>query len=187
LEYFFAEKNAMELAARVRSHIRELSSAAWHLDLFAHSLGNRLMLEALHVPTHKMRKKLVRNFYSLAPAVKDDAIEIDHKFYRSVQHCEKMFVFHSDQDEVLKIAFFLAEWSKALGYEGFDNRGIEPKNVQFVDCTELVDGHSAYFDIGAIYSFLKNQQAKKILNAQNVRLLADGAVVQIAESLTIRN
>lgn len=179
LEYFYAEKNAAELASRAKSHIQNLSQSATHLDILAHSMGNRLMLEALQNASSEKGKKLVRNFYSLAPAVKDNSIEINQPFFRSVEQCEKMFVFHSNRDGVLKIAFFLAERSEALGYKGADNPAKAPENVQFIDCTEFVDGHSDYFNTSSFYYFMQKESENFIPDIMNVKLLKDGMVSKI--------
>lgn len=173
-EYFSAKTNTKKLAFRMQSHLQELSQKAAKLDALAHSMGNRLLLEALQLSPQ--RNVLIRNFYSLAPAVKDKDIELGRPFYPSVLQCEKMFVFHSDRDDVLKYDFFLAEHARALGYEGVDVVSKEPNNVQFVDCTEFVNGHSGYFEADPLYDFFNNQQANQTLNVMNVKLLVDGLV-----------
>lgn len=179
VEYFYAEKNATELASRAKSHIQNLSQSAAYLDILAHSMGNRLMLEALQNISIEKGKKRVRNFYSLAPAVKDNSIEVNQPFFRSVEQCEKMFVFHSNRDDVLKIAFFLAERSEALGYKGVDNPAKEPENIQFIDCTEFVDGHSGYFNALPFYYFMQKEAENFIPDSMNVKLLKDGMVSKI--------
>jgi esterase/lipase superfamily enzyme len=174
LEYFSAEKNAKALADRMRLHLNLLSFFATEVDLLAHSMGNRLVLEALESDSHQQNRKLIDNFYSLAPAVDDDSIEQNHTYYHSTEQCKKIFVFHSACDDVLKILYVIAEENKALGSQGDGNPKLMPKNVQFVDCSDFVHGHSDYFTVPSLYAFIKNQQTHKIPSLPNVKLLADG-------------
>lgn len=173
-EYFKAEKNTDNLAPRLQDHLQTLSQVASSFDVMAHSMGNRLILEAL-VPATQTQP-IVRNFYSLAAAVKDKDIEMGHPFYLSALQCQNVFILHSDHDDVLKYDFFLAEHAEALGYAGLDKASKEPKNVQFIDCTEFVDGHSGYFDALPVFSFVKNQQMGQISSAMNVKLQINGLV-----------
>ncbi len=174
LEYYAAEKNTQKLAPRMHAYLETLSDTAAHLDVLAHSMGNRLILEALQLSNKPT--PIVRNFYSLAAAVKDKDIEMGHPFYQAALQSRNLFIFHSDRDDVLKYDFLVAERSEALGYGGLDKASKEPKNIQFVDCTQFVNGHSGYFEKDAmpLYIFLKNQQIGQITSAINVELLSDG-------------
>lgn len=179
-EYFSAEKNADELTLRMRSHLSTLSFFSGTLDVLAHSMGNRLVLSALDYLSDRAPKKTIQNFYSLAAAVDDESIEKRQKYYYSTQHCENMYVFHSGRDEVLKIFYLLAERDSALGSKGVEDLKLTPKNIQFIDCTALVGGHSEYFSAPALYKFIQNQhehQTPSSYIAPNVRLLADGFLV----------
>lgn len=172
LEYYAAEKNTKKLAPRMQSYLETLSKTAASLDVMAHSMGNRLILEALELSSAP--SPIVRNFYSLAAAVKDKDIEVGHPFYQAALQAKNLLIFHSDRDDVLKYDFLLAEHAEALGYEGLDKTSKEPKNIQFIDCTQFVDGHSGYFKAAPLYVFLKNQQAGQIVSSINVTLLPSG-------------
>lgn len=176
LEYFSAERNAKALADRMRLHLSLLSTFAVEVDLLAHSMGNRLVLEALESDSQQQKRKLVHNFYSLAPAVDDDSIEQNHTYYHSTKQCKHMFVFHSNYDDVLKILYLLAEKDKALGSEGDGDPRLMPKNVQFVDCSDFVKGHSDYFTVPCLYAFINNQQRHRTPTMPNVKLLANGSI-----------
>ena len=182
LEYFAAKKNADLLASRMRTNLSALLFFAEKVDLLAHSMGNRLVLEALDHFTPINQTKTVQNFYSIAAAVDNESIEKNQRFFFSTKQCQNIYVFYSERDKVLKLAYSLAERDKALGYEGAENFSLVPENVQFIDCTPCVDGHSAYFTSQPFYSFIANQLAKKIsFSNQHLRLLADGGIELISE------
>ena len=156
LEYYDAKRHASKLASTMRSHLEFLAASAARVDVLAHSMGNRLMLEALNYYSNA-DKKIIQQFYSFAAAVDNESIEIDEKYYPATLNCEKMFVFYSKRDDVLKWYYGLAEWDKALGYEGVENLKKLPENVQLIDYTNLVSQHSQYFSIAPIYEFIKKQ------------------------------
>ncbi len=156
LKYYDAERHVSKLAATVRSHLELFSASSARVDVLAHSMGNRLMFEALNFHSNAA-KKIVHNFYSFAAAVDNESIEINEKYYPSTQNCEKIFVFYSKHDNVLKWSYSLAEWDKALGYEGVENSKKLPANVQLIDYTNFIGQHSQYFSYLPAYDFIKNQ------------------------------
>lgn len=181
LDYFEAEENANGLAERMQGHLRELCKVARSVDILAHSMGNRLLFKALDCTLTD--KPLIRNFYSVAPAVNANSIEVANIFYRSAQQCQELCVFHSNHDEVLKWAYILAELSEALGYEGDADPDKEAPNVQFIDCTPFVNGHSAYFQAIPFYLYIQLQNLQRIPSpktAQNVILQQNGTVLSLA-------
>lgn len=156
LKYYDAKHHVSKLAKTMRSHLEFLSDSAVTVDVLAHSMGNRLMLEALNSPFH-MPKKIVHNFYSFAAAVDDKSVEVNEKYYLSTQNCEKLFVFYSKRDDVLKWCYSLAEWDPALGYEGAENPKKLPKNVELINYTDLIGQHSQYFSVLPAYEFIEKQ------------------------------
>ncbi len=176
-DYFDAKKHADLLANRMKESISHLASQALKIDLFAHSMGNRLILEALKLLPSNPDKKPIENFYSLAPAVDNESIEKGEEFYPSTKQCKNIFVFHSERDEVLKYLYLAAERDRALGYEGEEHSRNVPMNVQFVDCTAFVGGHSEYFQANPLYQFILSQHEKLIdspISAMHLKLLGDG-------------
>lgn len=156
LEYFEAKQHVSKLAKKMRTHLEFLSKSAAKVDVLAHSMGNLLMLEALDYHPHQ-KKKLVQNYYALAPAVDNEVLEKKEKYYYSTQNCENLFVFYSKGDEVLKWSYSLAEWDRALGFEGAEHPSKLPQNVQLINCTHFISGHSQYFSLLPLYDFIKNQ------------------------------
>ncbi|MBS0604555.1 MAG: alpha/beta hydrolase [Verrucomicrobia bacterium] len=156
LEYYDAKRHVSKLAMTMRSHLEFLSASAARVDVLAHSMGNRLVLEALDYRTQG-DKKVVHNLYSLAAAVDNESIEKNEKYYLSTQNCEKLFVFYSKRDDVLKWYYNIAEWDKALGCDGAEDPRKIPENVQLINYTNFIGQHSQYFTVLPIYDFIKKQ------------------------------
>ena len=156
LEYFEAKHNVSQLAEKMRAHLELLSTSAAKLDVLVHSMGNFLMLQALDY-SPLQQKKLVHNYYALAPAVDDETLGKKEKYYYSTQNCENVFVFYSRRDEVLKWSYTLAERDRALGYEGAEHPDRLPQNVHLINYTNFIGGHSEYFTSLPMYEFIKNQ------------------------------
>jgi esterase/lipase superfamily enzyme len=156
LKYYDAERHVSRLAKTMRSHLEFLSASAARVDVLAHSMGNRLIFEALDYPSNG-GKKVVYNFFSLAAAVDNESIEKKEKYYHATQNCEKIFVFYSERDEVLKWAYRLAEGDKALGYEGDKDPKKLPENVQLINYTNFIGEHSQYFTVLPLYEFIRTQ------------------------------
>jgi hypothetical protein len=53
-------------------------------------------------------------------------------------------VAYSKHDQVLREAYTLGVWDRALGLTGPENPAACTLNVASVDCSETVKGHSAY-------------------------------------------
>jgi esterase/lipase superfamily enzyme len=183
LEYFDAEKNALELAQRTRTHLILLSKITKTIDILAHSMGNRLMFEALDFPPQDTMKRTIENFYSFGAAVDKDSIERYHKYDYSTENCRDLYVFHSNRDEVLKFLYRIAQWKGALGSEAPSNLTKVAKNIQLIDCTAFVTGHSQYFSALPLYKFINKQHLKELPPpdvAQNVVILKDGTIKRLS-------
>ena len=176
LAYYFAKDNAEKLSPRMAANLGALAGVAHKVDVIAHSMGNLIMLRALS----GMSTGPVQNYYSFAAAVDEDSIEKSHSYYSATQQCKDLYVFHSDDDDALKIAFEIAEGGEeALGEDENIDLPDMPSNVQFINCTAFVDGHSGYFEQRAepVYLFIQNQQAANTpapTMMQKATLLADG-------------
>lgn len=153
IDYGLAVENADSLKNRVRSHLLDLHQMTPYVDVLAHSLGNRVLLEALNFEIDN--KPLVQNFYAMAPAVNAEAIELNHDLFQSTLNIKNLFVLHSSRDDVLKLAYPLTSGQEALGACSKPKLKKLPENVQFVDASDLVAGHGYYFDTKSIYKFLE--------------------------------
>lgn len=156
LKYLDAKRRVSKLAKTMRAHLEFLHASSARVDVLAHSMGNRLLFEALNYPSNGT-KKIVQNFYSFAAAVDNESIESNEKYYQSTQNCEKLFIFYSKHDDVLKWLYSLVEWDKALGFEGAEDPEDLPKNVQLIDYTNFIGQHSYYFIALPVYEFIKKQ------------------------------
>jgi esterase/lipase superfamily enzyme len=156
LEYYDAKSHVSKTAPKMRSHLEFLSASAAKVDVLAHSMGNLFVLEALNYQSSP-DKKILQNFYSIAPAVDDESVEKKGKYYFSTQNCDKVFVFFSKRDEVLKWLYSFAEWDLALGYEGAEAPNKLPPNVQLINYTNSISNHSQYFTYLPFYEFIKQQ------------------------------
>lgn len=177
IEYEQATQNADKLKKRVRSHILDLSKVTNHIDVMAHSLGNRVMLEALSFDAE--HKPLIQNFYSMAPAVNASSIQMHRPLFKACGNIKNLFVMHSDNDDVLKFVYPVASGREALGIEYKPSFKNLSENIQFVDCTEFVKGHSYYFLTDQIYRFIEKcstHQNPLPPEARRVQLKKDGSV-----------
>ncbi len=154
LEYFEAKENAEEITKRTFQLINQIASEASQVDIMAHSMGNYLFLEAM-----KKSKEpgLVTNYFSLGAAVDNESIQKGEVYYSSIKNCKEVYVAYSEEDEVLEYLYTLAEFDKALGGSGIEDISKLPKHVQLVDCSEIVDSHSAYFESPQLYKFIQKR------------------------------
>ncbi|HSX13374.1 MAG TPA: alpha/beta hydrolase [Chlamydiales bacterium] len=179
--YSNAEKNAKNpmLRDRLALTLSALSHSASCVDVIAHSMGNRVLLEALS-HTLERHSPIIRNFYSFAAAVDDDSIETGNEYAIGAALCKSIYVFHSDVDIALH-GYNAIEQHEALGSDENIDINKAPKNVQFIDCTLILKGnHSAYFteDADPIYSYIGNEQKKETIaaNPKQWKVLEDGTI-----------
>jgi esterase/lipase superfamily enzyme len=174
-KYLEARRNTALAAPKFREFLETVNGIASKIDVAAHSLGNRLVLEALK--EKKAIKPLIENFLSVAPAVDEDSIYRGQIFYLSTKLCKNMYVFFSKRDDVLKWIFPLPELHEALGYEGDQNPTKLPENIQMIDCSAIVDGHDNYLLAKPVYAYVKkvaSNQSPGPLAVQDVVIKTDG-------------
>ncbi|MDE0190475.1 MAG: alpha/beta hydrolase [Gammaproteobacteria bacterium] len=155
LEWFAAKSRANAVAARFRRLIVRIAHATASLDVMSHSLGARVVLKALRgVPGSGQP---VRNYFCLAAAVDNESLEQDKEFAESINHTKAMFVLHSNKDGVLTLAYRVAEFDRALGLSGPEDKAfIENRtpNVFVVNCKNKVDRHGGYKHSVDVYSYM---------------------------------
>jgi esterase/lipase superfamily enzyme len=151
--YPLAKLRANALGDSVFARLKKVVEAAKAVDIMTHSLGARVILKALQnaAPTGTT----VRNLFLTAPAVDNESIQKDEKFFISTQACRNVYVFHSKNDNVLKLAFPIMDFDKALGLNGPANAKKVGSNVQLVNCSNTVKAHSDYRKRLELYSFIK--------------------------------
>ena len=185
LEYFEAKENAEEITKRAFQFINLIASEAAQVDVMAHSMGNYLFLEAMKKPEVP---GLVTNYFSLGAAVDNESIQKGEVYYSSIKNCKEVYVAYSKEDEVLEYLYTLAELDKALGGSGIEDISKLPKHVQLVDCSEIVDSHSAYFESPQLYQFIQRRASGAPPlpeNAKKVKLPAYSEIVVLPVSSTL--
>jgi esterase/lipase superfamily enzyme len=159
MEYFEAQKNITKLSPRLKELLTKYQALGCRVDVIAHSMGNRFVLEALNFKTEQGSPKLVENFFSVAPAVDNEAVDRGGSFYDATFQMEQMYVFFSEKDDVLRWFYVLPEMDDALGFKGSENRSKLADNVQLVDCTAVIESHAGYLYSLPMYNYLYDVQA----------------------------
>jgi esterase/lipase superfamily enzyme len=179
LDYSLAADHVDKLKSRVRKHLMDLYQVTPHIDVIAHSLGNKVVLEALNFYPADAKRPIVKHFYALAPAVDAISIQKGKSLHQSTLNIESMFVFHSSNDDVLKFVYPLTSGKEALGIEINPPFKKLENTIQFIDCTKLVQGHGYYFQAEPIYKFIQrvsNHKNPLPQSAKKVCLAKDGSV-----------
>lgn len=119
--------------------------AARSIDIQAHSLGARLVLGALQTSAP------VQDVFLLAPAVPADSLNGGKIDARIIVKFERIVVFSSRRDRVLKYAYPVGSLSfkPAMGHA---MKGELMEGVHNVDCTDLVASHGGYRTTPACYT-----------------------------------
>lgn len=190
LEYWKAEGNANNIAPCVGKYLAEVASIAKSVDVIAHSMGNRVVLKALQTePALQEQSSLINRIFCFAPAIDNESVEKGEMFRPSERRCREVVVFYSKNDTVLQRLYPLAKLDRALGYSGAEHPYRLPSNVQQVDCTDVVSGHSAYFDAESVFQFIRNKAsgtAPPASEARSLILQPDGTAFVITPSMLER-
>lgn len=154
LEWWQGKSRANAVARLFRSLIEGISINANAVDLMSHSLGARVSLKALK---ESQAQGVVRNYFCTAPAVDNESLEPDEEFFRSVPSCGRLFVFHSARDGVLRISYQAAEWDRALGLYGPEDKDYisrKARTVFVANCKKIVGTHGGYKRADALYKYI---------------------------------
>jgi hypothetical protein len=120
----------------------------------SHSLGARVSLKALK---ESLLKNVVRNYYCTAPAVDNECLEPGEEFFSSVASCGRVFVFHSARDGVLRLTYEAAEWDRALGLYGPEDKeyvSTRAKTIYVANCKRQVSKHGGYKRADKMYKYM---------------------------------
>lgn len=158
LNYYSAKRRASAVSPRVNRWIDDMRSNGATIDIMGHSMGCRVSLLALQEKTQF--SKMIRNLFLTAAAVDNESIEKDEEYYKSACGCDKLYVFHSKNDNVLNISYRTAERDAALGYSGPENPAYiieNSPNVKVINCKNVVLKHGGYKDCAGMYSYIKSE------------------------------
>ena len=117
------------------------------IRLQAHSLGARVVAEAVKTLHEQGRTDVVTSVAFLGGAIPNESVAMDGRYGPAIEnathHTEN---FWMDSDLVLDTAFTIAEFTQAVGNDGCD--GTEPSN--YTDREVDIDGHTDYYkpDVG---------------------------------------
>jgi esterase/lipase superfamily enzyme len=181
VEYRIAKTQLQKVKPILAKTLSHLSSSVASVDVIAHSMGNRLLLETLN-SMQEGAKQVVRNFFAWAPAVDNESIDMNQVYYPATQLCQNLYVFFSQRDGVLKWDYPIPELDMALGLAGDENSSQLPKNTQLVDCTDVIDEHSAYILSKPIYDYLQKIQEDELftpVRSKNVKISEEGSSVVV--------
>jgi esterase/lipase superfamily enzyme len=158
--YFSAKRRLPDAGRHLRRWVKRLQGACRAVDLLAHSLGSRLVRQALtpdasaekapHVSESETVR--VRNLFAVAPALRlSDVTEAP-----DAPMFDRGFLFYTRNDTVLGRWFPLFEWESALGYAGPEVLPdlSPPAPVTAVNCDRIVGSHVDYLDHEAFYRYL---------------------------------
>lgn len=168
--YFSAKERANEMAPRFRSLMQKFKHhGASQIDVVAHSMGNKLVLDSVNFAKNPKSPNLIHRFFSVAPAIADSCIDKSGVFYQASQNCDQMYVFYSLQDSILKWEFPFLEWKQALGYLGDSYpRELSP-HIQMIDCTETVETHEGYLYALPVFNYIQQTSLNPQLSPEYVQ------------------
>ena len=136
--------------------LKKLSHVCASLDVMSHSLGAAVTLHAL---LGGNAQKMVRNYFCTAPAVDNESLEPGEEYHDALKCCEKIFVFHSSKDGVLRLLYKVAEQDRALGVYGPDDSNFvltTDKGLFVANCKRVVDEHGGYKNSLPVYQYMQS-------------------------------
>lgn len=144
-----ADARAPHAAPYLTQLVQMLKDKGNTVVLEAHSLGNKVMLEALG----KIPAGSLHEYVMAAPAV--DYGVLTGKYAKNIVG-HKGTLMYSRRDDVLKWAYRLVPYnwtSPALGYNG-PKTSVPGVDLHMYDMTSYIDSHSAYRDAEMFYKLV---------------------------------
>ncbi len=160
IEWWQGKSRANGVARMFRRQIEKLHSVCSSIDVMSHSLGARVTLKALKgssVPN------LVRNYYCTAPAVDNESLEPREEFHDSLTSTNNLYVFHSARDGVLSMSYRAAEFDRALGLNGPEDKAFVLQthhNIYVANCKKVIDSHGGYKRSEELYQYISASMTK---------------------------
>lgn len=146
LAFLLAWTRAPEAGQRLASALLWSCADAASLDVEGHSLGCRVALEALSCGLR------VRNVILAGAAVDNESIHRDQKYGEAIDQAEHALIAYSRRDDVLRRAYPLARWDRALGLTGPEDVSRVAPHVMSVDLQDSIPAHSAYKNSADFYA-----------------------------------
>jgi esterase/lipase superfamily enzyme len=155
----FARGRAGDTAPRFARLLADLRSAGATVDLNTHSLGAHVAFEALRDGP----PQVVRNAWNFASAVDNESIEFKERYFAATGRCERVYVFHSKNDPVLRVWYRIGdffEFDTALGYSGPEDPAAiitHSPHVRVINCKDVVSSHGGYRSTGQVWSYMSQE------------------------------
>lgn len=154
LDWWQAKRRANAVARLFRFLLDSLVGKASAVDVMSHSLGARVTLKALKGSPGR----LVRNYFCTAPAVDNECLEGNEEFADAIPSCDRLYIFHSSRDEVLRFAYAASEQDLALGLYGPEDKTyieVITQTVFVANCKKVVGNHGGYKNAAAVYDYIR--------------------------------
>ncbi len=167
LSWWLAKYNADKTAKRLKILIKSISevlksSPNIQLDVISHSLGARVILEMLkQLSKENLGWQPVRNYFCMAAAVDNEVLEPSEKFHASTSQINNIYIFHSKHDKVLRSAYKLSKFDRALGVYGPEHFNKLGKHIYVVNCENHVESHGAYKRTALVYNYIQTVLTNK--------------------------
>lgn len=173
LNYWNAQSNIKAIKHRVATLIKVLYENKNHISIIAHSMGVKLICEALL--DNDVPKECIAQLICFGPAITANSFAPNHQYFQAASKCSKIFIFFSENDFLLGLPFQLLERRKALGRYGMDSKEEIPKNCVQIDATAVIAGHNSYKKSREIFFFLRQalQPALYVHNSGYNHLVLD--------------
>ena len=160
IEWWQGKSRANSVARMFRRLLEQISSVCSSIDIMSHSLGARVTLKALK---ESQQSNLIRNYFCTAPAVDNESLEPNEEFYNSLSSCKNIYVCHSARDGVLSLSYRAAEWDRALGLNGPEDKAFVLNSnfgVFVANCKKVVDSHGGYKRCDELYQYISGTLAQ---------------------------
>ncbi len=164
LDYFAAKQRSGVVACHLRGWLEKIKPKVTRLDVMTHSMGTRVLLSALPLGNNL----LVDNAFNMASAVDNECLEPFEKYHVAAKNCKAFYVFHSQCDGKLSLAYRLADRNQALGYSGPEDTGViltKCPQVKVVNCKHVIKSHGGYKNADAVYKSIDAELKAKAKKA----------------------
>lgn len=119
------------------------------LHLVGHSLGARVIAEALRSLATKGLDDRLASVSLLGGAIPRDSVGTDGRYGDAIAATTPVFVnFHSKKDNVLGWLYRVSDGTNAVGHDGVPDVDGTPDPYVDVDVTDVVSDHYSYYEPG---------------------------------------
>lgn len=139
-QYYRAKENAITHASLFTQQLRQLRKTYPHakIRVVAHSLGCKLALRAVD-------QELIDELHLLAPAITTEQLNQVIKHHQGKIPVDKVRIYYSSNDLVLRIFGLILENDNAIGLYGIDSKYLrEHTNLEQIDVSKKLEGFNCH-------------------------------------------